>query len=74
MALTIKQDRIIDSWAQIIENGAGNNIRLMQMTETFLKDANPSDVRWGKTDVSTGLLGKKRDFLLVTHANLLERV
>jgi hypothetical protein len=68
----LRKDQIIDHWEELIENGAGNAKRIMQMTETFLKDAQPPNTEWGLADVSTGFMSPKREFLVVLHNELRE--
>jgi hypothetical protein len=69
---SIKSDRVIDSWATVVKSGAGKDGWVMRTTEQNIKDANPPHVECQRTDVSTGIFGAKRDFLMVTHGGLRE--
>ena len=76
MTLTIKQDRILDNWVTVVDNGAGYSGRVYDKTDMFLAEAQLPGVTWKREDVSTGLLegllGKTRDFLVVSHRGLKE--
>ena len=64
MAKTIHKDLIIERWTQIIANGAGNMSKVYTLTNENLKDANLPNVTWKRDDVSTGLFGATRNFIL----------
>lgn len=72
MPTTVKSEYIMESWAEVIENGAGHAKEVMQNTERLIIDANMPSVRTRLDQVSTGLFGQRRDFLIVTNDNLRE--
>jgi hypothetical protein len=72
MAVTLSKDRILDQWSSLVHNGAGNTERIYKMTEGFLDESNLPGVAWKRDQVSTGLFGSTRDFLIVSHRALSE--
>src|SRR6266849_2302847 len=69
---SISRDKVIDSWATLVENGAGKEAWVMETTEQYIKEANPPYVDTLRTAVNEGMFGNKRDFLVVTHRALRE--
>ena len=67
---SIKSDKVVDTWATMVERGAGRDNWIIQKTEEFIKEANPPNVVFERTEVSTGIFGAKRDFLQVVHKGL----
>jgi hypothetical protein len=72
MAVTIKKDRVLDSWMTIVENGAGNRDRVYSMTQLKLEEAGLPGVTWKRDDVSSGMFGASREFLVVHKRELRE--
>jgi hypothetical protein len=69
---TLKSEKVIQQWGQLIEGGAGRDRWVLDTTEQLIKDANIPNVSLRREAVSSGLFGEKRDFLIVTHRALRE--
>ncbi len=72
MATLSSRDKVVDNWGQIIENGAGRDTWILDKTEVFLKEANMPNVEWRREQVSSGMFGEKRTFLIGNHKALRE--
>ena len=72
MAVTIRKDKILDNWLTIIDNGAGNQERIYKMTEGYLQDAQLPGVTLKRDQVNSGMFGRGREFLIVSHKVLTE--
>jgi hypothetical protein len=69
----IKADKVLDNWATIIENGAGNGNELLEVMGKSLEEIKLPNVRWSMNQVYIGLMGgQSREFMLVTHGGLRE--
>lgn len=72
--VTLKKQRIIDTYAALIENGAGGGQKFFDSVQKYLQDANMPNVSFEMEQVVTSRLfgGRGRDYLLVTHKFLRE--
>jgi len=70
MAITLKDEKIIDRWSMIVENGQGQAEQVYQDTENLIKESKAPEVRVERTRVRPswlkGLLGNERNYMLVT--------
>lgn len=68
---TLKDEKVIDQWYMLIEDSAGDGETVLKTTQQYLSDFNAPGVSWRREPVKTsfmkGLLGKKRELLLVTN-------
>ena len=69
---TISREKVIDQWYGLVERGAGRDQWLIDKTEQLLREAKPPNVSGRREEVSSGLFGEKRNFLIVTHQRLRE--
>jgi len=71
---SIRRETVVDSWNSVVMNGAGRDKWALDTIDQAIKDANIPEFKCELMDVSTGglggLMGKKRDFLVVTHRRL----
>jgi hypothetical protein len=69
--ITLKEGKIIDQWSTLIEQCQGEGEGLLQGVEGHLKRHEAPGVSWKRESVAPGwlkgLMGKRRDFLLLTH-------
>jgi len=72
MAVTIRKDRILDNWLTIIDNGAGNQERIYTTTEEYLENAQLPGVTLKRDQVNSGMFGRGREFLIVSHRVLTD--
>ena len=74
MAVTLKDEKLLDSWGVVIEDAAGKGDQLIELIRARLKYSEMPGVSWDGIDASPGMLkgwmGKKRDFLRVMADNL----
>lgn len=75
--VTLKDDKIIDSWATVIDSGAGKAEAIFKLTEKALSESEAPDVEWERVDAQPSrlkglLLGKKRDYLRVINKGIGE--
>lgn len=74
MAITLQDEKIIDRWSMIIENGQGNAEKIYQDAEGFIKQSNAPGVALEKVKVRTswlkGLLGNERNYVMVANESL----
>ena len=69
---TVKADKVIENWATVVENGAGNGERLQRELESLLAEAKMPNVSWSMGEVTTGFLSGRREYLIIKHAGLRE--
>jgi hypothetical protein len=72
MAISLSREKVIDQWNALIENGAGRDTWVLDKTEEFLRQAQPPNVVGRREEVSAGMFGEKRPFLMITHKTLRE--
>ena len=74
MSVTLKDEKLLDSWGLVIEDGAGGSDKLMQLIRGYLKQSELPGIHWQPVEATPGMLkgwfGKKRDFLMVTSEGL----
>jgi hypothetical protein len=71
---TLKDEKIVDSWAMIIIGAQGKSDFIFDTTKKLLEKNEAPGVNWELGEVTPsffkGLFGRKRDFLLVTNEAL----
>lgn len=73
MATTIKQQRMLDVWQTMVENGAGNTERIYSALEDYLEKSDLPGVVWERDDVNSGgIFSASREFVIVNHSHLRE--
>jgi hypothetical protein len=74
MAVTLKDEKILDTWAVVMEGGAGHADALLQDVQDLLKSSDLPGIAWGKVDAQPGMLkgffGKKREYLRIVNEAL----
>jgi hypothetical protein len=69
--VTLKEGKILDNWSTLIEHCHGEEEGLLRAVEHHLGELKAPGVSWARETVSPGwlkgLMGKKRDFMLVSH-------
>ncbi|HEX3033976.1 MAG TPA: hypothetical protein VHT73_02445 [Thermodesulfobacteriota bacterium] len=74
MGVTLKDEKILQSWNTMIEDGQGKGAFIFDETKRLLEEFQPPDVMWKITEVApgtfSGLFGKKRDYLMITNEAL----
>lgn len=68
--MALKHESVTSSWNALVINGAGKDKWVMDTVEGMIKDAHMPNVTTGQMDISSGLFGAKRKFLVVNHNNL----
>jgi hypothetical protein len=66
----LKHEAVTSSWNGLVIQGAGKDKWVMDRVEKMIKDANMPGVTTGQQDVSSGMFGARRKFLVVNHQNL----
>jgi hypothetical protein len=66
----LRKDQVLDTWAILIEKGQGKAGEIFQDTEAFIKESKAPSIKMEKREIAPGIvrgiLGTKRDFLIVT--------
>lgn len=74
MAVTLKDEKILDSWGLVMEGAAGHAHSLTERIEGLLKHGELPGISWKITEAQPGMLkgwfGKKRDYLMITSESL----
>jgi hypothetical protein len=74
MAVTLKDEKIIDRWGFIIEGGQEQAEQLYQDTERFIRESKAPGINIERTRVRPswlkGLLGNERSYMMVTNEAL----
>lgn len=69
----LKEEEVVDNWSTLIEEGKGGAERVFKDTESFLKESKVPGLKIERQKLAPGvlkgLLGVKRDFLVVTPLN-----
>jgi hypothetical protein len=68
--MALKNESVVDKWNTVIVNGAGKAAWFMEQVNTKVGNAQMPGVRAKEQDISSGLFGAKRKFLLVVHDSL----
>jgi hypothetical protein len=66
----LKHEAVTSSWNALVIQGAGKDKWVLDKVEGMIKAANMPGVTTGQQDVSSGMFGPKRNFLVVNHNNL----
>jgi hypothetical protein len=66
----LKHEAVTSSWNTLVIQGAGKDKWVMDRVEKMIKDANMPGVTTVQQDVSSGMFGTRRKFLVVNHQNL----
>ncbi len=70
MAVSLKDEKLLDNWGTIITSGAGRQDELLATVTQLLHGSELPGVEWKQVDVQPsmlkGLFGKKRVYLMVT--------
>lgn len=74
MAVTLKDEKIIDRWSMIIENGQGNAEQTYEDTENYIKESKAPGIKIERVKVRPGwlkgLFGVERNYMMVTNEGL----
>jgi hypothetical protein len=70
--MVLDNERVLDSYNYLVEQGAGREQWILDTTEQAIKDARIPGVYTEQKDVSSVFLGDKRKFLVVRHAKYKE--
>jgi hypothetical protein len=69
--VTLKDGKILDNWATMLDQCQGEEEGLLRAVEGHLETFQAPGVKWSRETVAPGwlkgLMGKKRDFLIVSH-------
>jgi hypothetical protein len=69
MAVTLKDEKVLDTWGLVMEGGAGHAAGLLQQVQDLLKFSELPGITWQKVDAQPGMIkgwfGKKREYLMV---------
>lgn len=72
--VTLQDEKIIDRWSMIIENGQGNAERIYKDTEDYIKESKAPGIEVDEVKIRTswlkGLLGNERRYVMVTNESL----
>ena len=68
--MALKHEAVVDNWNVLVIAGAGHGRQVLQQIESMIKEANMPGVILQQRDVSSGLFGAKRNFLVAGHNNL----
>jgi hypothetical protein len=71
MAVTLNDQKIMDTWGLVIEGAAGKDLTLMRTIQSMVRDSDLPGVECSKIEAQPsmlkGLFGKKRDYLMVVN-------
>ncbi len=74
MGITLKDEKIIDRWSMIIENGQGNAEETYKDTDQFIKESKAPGIQIERVKVRPswlkGLFGNERNYMMVTNEGL----
>jgi hypothetical protein len=68
--MALKHEAVVDNWNVLVIAGAGRGKQVLQQIESMIKETNMPGVILQQRDVSSGLFGSKRNFLVAGHNNL----
>lgn len=73
-SVTLKDEKILDSWATVIEDGSGKSNELFKKTQELFGKSHVPGLVWENINVTPsflkGVFGKKREYILVTNEGL----
>jgi hypothetical protein len=72
--MVLDNDRVISSNTYMVEGGAGREQWVLSETEKLIIESHMPGVKTEQKDVSPGMFGEKRKFLVVTHARYKQYV
>jgi len=67
---TLKHEAVVERFNTMVLNGAGKDKWVMDTVGQMIKESNMPGVFANQQQVSSGLFGAKRPFLVVNHNNL----
>jgi len=74
MAVTLKDEKIIDRWSIIVEDGQGKAEQIYQDTENYIMESKAPGIKIERTKVRPGwlkgILGAERNYMMVTNQAL----
>jgi hypothetical protein len=74
MSVTLKDEKLLDSWGVVIEQGAGKEDQLIKRITEYLAWSELPGIGWQMVEVKPGMIkgffGKKRDYLMVANQAL----
>lgn len=74
MAVTLKDEKILDTWGIVMEGGASHSANLLQGITNLLKESELPGIAWevvnAQPGMIKGLFGKKREYLMITNEAL----
>ena len=74
MGVTLNDEKLLDSWGVVIEQASGRGESLIDTVNQHLSHSDLPGIVWkmveAKPSLIKGLLGKKRDYLMVTNNSL----
>lgn len=72
--VTLRDEKIIDRWSMVIENGRGNTEQIYKDTDSYVKESKAPGIEIKRVSVRSGwlkgLFGKERDYMMVTNLGL----
>jgi hypothetical protein len=72
MTVTLKKQSVIDQWGTIVEHGAGREKWVLDTTEQLIREAKMPGIVFKQDQVTMGMFGTKRNFVIVGHQGLKE--
>jgi hypothetical protein len=72
--MALKHEAVVESWNMLVINGEGKSTWFMKQVQQKLKDSKMPGVHFEWREVSSGLFGAKRDFIVLTHSSLRDYV
>jgi hypothetical protein len=70
MAVSLKDEKLLDSWGVVMESGAGRQADTLRYIKQRLSASELPGVEWKDVEVQPGMFkgmfGKRRDYLMVT--------
>jgi len=74
MAVTLKDEKILDTWGLVIEGAAGRSGGLVESVQSLLQYSGLPGIAWQRVDAQPGMIkgffGKKREYLMITNESL----
>jgi hypothetical protein len=74
MAVTLKDEKILDTWGVVMESGSGHAASVLQNIQDLLKHSDLPGISWDIVEAQPGMLkglfGKKREYLRITNEGL----
>jgi hypothetical protein len=71
MSVTLKDEKLLDTWGIVVEHAAGRQEGLLRAINQLLVYSELPGIQWQMMEVQPGMIkgffGKKRDYLMVTN-------